>query len=101
MTALDGHRSQLLLGSGITLRTLQSEVRQATGLPLAQQRLAVVAHAPPGRALRVLRLLAAALLTLGAWLAVALRLLLGLPPPGRVNVTLQTDSGRELELAVR
>ncbi len=101
VTTLDGDRSRLLLGDATTLRALQSEVRQATGLPRSQQRLAVVVHEPPGHALRALRLLAAGLLTLCAWLAAVLRWLLGLPPPGRVSVTVQTEGGRELELAVR
>ncbi|KAL4428404.1 hypothetical protein ABPG75_002493 [Micractinium tetrahymenae] len=100
VATLDGARHPLLLSAAATLGTLRSEVQQATGVPPTQQQLAVVAHEPPGRTLRVLRLLAVALLALCAWLAAALRWLLGLPPPGRVRVTLQTAGGRELELAV-
>lgn len=97
---LTGTRRPILLHSATTLRQLRREVQEHTGLPAGQQRLVVVQQREPGRVLCMLRMLLTVLVMLGSWLVAALRRALGVPPSSEVHMRLQTESGRQVELAL-
>ena len=98
---LDGGRRRVLLRSSCSLAALRLEVQRESGVPASSLRLTVEERRPLGRFAAALRLLLAALLAAAAWVVAVGRHAAGLPAQRGVQLRLETESGREIELEVR